>query len=74
MVLPKHLNHVYVRTLTRPLQNIFLIFEPIRGGLVGVFQIIVLLPNPSNDGLTFQDFLVRSRIHGSISYNKSSRA
>lgn len=50
MVLPKHLNHVYVRTLTRPLQNIFLIFEPIRGGLVGVFQIIVLLLNPSNPG------------------------
>ena len=34
--------------LTRPLQNLnFALFEPFGGGLAVVFQIIVLLHNPS---------------------------
>ncbi len=43
-VMPQHLNRIWVRTLTWPLQNLNFVFpEPFRGGLAGVFGIIVLL-------------------------------
>ncbi len=46
--MPQHLNWIYVRALTWPLQNLNCIFlQPFRGGLAGVFGIIVLLHNPS---------------------------
>ncbi len=57
--------------------------EPFRGGLVGVFGIIVLLHNPSAlklevtnwwPDILLQDFLIECRIHGSINYGKSSRS
>ena len=75
-VMPQHLNRIQVRTLTRPLQSLhFVLLQPFRGGLAGVFWIIVLLQNPSSLQLEvtnrwldilFQEFLVDSRIHGSI--------
>ncbi len=46
--MPQHFNQIYVRTLTWPLQNLnFVFLEPFRGGLAGVFGIIVLLHNTS---------------------------
>ncbi len=46
--MPQQLNRIQVRTLTWPLQNLNLVFlEPFRGGLAGVFGIVVLLHNPS---------------------------
>ncbi|KAK3537702.1 hypothetical protein QTP70_017833 [Hemibagrus guttatus] len=48
-VMPQHLNGIEVRTLTRPLQSLHFVFlQPFRGGLAGVFWIIVLLQNPSS--------------------------
>lgn len=81
-VKPQHLNRIQVRTLTRPLPNLHLgFFKPFWGGLAGVFWIIVLLQNPSALQVTnwwpdilLQDFLVESRIHGSINPSKSSRS
>ncbi len=75
-VMPQHLNRIQVRTLTRPLQSLHFVFlQPFRGGFAGVFWIIVLLQNPSSlqlevtnrwPDIVLQDFLVDSRIHGSI--------
>ncbi len=83
-VMPQHLNRIQVRTLTRPLQSLHFVFlQPFRGGFAGVFWIIVLLQNPSSLQLevtnrwpdnVLQDFLVDSRIHGSIYHSKSSRS
>ncbi len=60
---------------------LFAFLEPFRGGLAGVFGIIVLLNNPSALELSnwwpdilLQDFLIECRIHGSINYGKSSRS
>ncbi len=82
--MPQHLNRIQVRTLTRPLQSLHFVFlEPFRGGFAGVFWIIVLLQNPSSlqlevtnrwADIVLQDFLVDSRIHGSIYHSKSSRS
>ncbi|KAK3555601.1 hypothetical protein QTP86_025658 [Hemibagrus guttatus] len=48
-VMPQHLNGIEVRTLTRPLQSLHFVFlQPFRGGLAGVFWIIVLLQNQSS--------------------------
>ncbi len=56
--------------------------EPFRGGLAGVFRIIVL-HNPCalelevtnwRPDILLQDFLIACRIHGSINYGKSSRS
>uniref|UniRef100_A0A8C1C4I6 Protein kinase, AMP-activated, gamma 2 non-catalytic subunit b n=2 Tax=Cyprininae TaxID=2743694 RepID=A0A8C1C4I6_CYPCA len=48
-VMPQHLNRIQIRTLTRPLQSLHFVFlQPFRGGLAGVFWIIVLLQNPSS--------------------------
>ncbi len=83
-VMPQHLNRIQVRTLTRPLQSLHFVFlQPFRGGFAGVFWIIVLLQNPSSlqlevtnrwPDIVLQDFLVDSRIHGSIYHRKSSRS
>ncbi len=83
-VMPQHLNRIQVRTLTRPLQSLYFVFlQPFRGGFAGVFWIIVLLQNPSSlqlevtnrwPDIVLQDFLVDSRIHGSIYHSKSSRS
>ncbi len=83
-VMPQHLNRIQVRTLTRPLQSLHFVFlQPFRGGFAGVFWIIVLLQNPSSlqlevtnrwPDIVLQDFLVDSRIHGSIYHSKSSRS
>jgi len=83
-VMLQHLNRIRVRTLTRPLQSLHFVFlQPFRGGLAGVFRIIVLLQNPSLfqlevrnrwPDILLQDFLVDSRIHGSIAHSKSSRS
>ncbi len=68
--------------LTWPLQNLHFV-QPFRGGLAGVFGIIVLLHNPSAlelevtnwwPDILLQDFLIECRIHGSINYGKSSRS
>ncbi len=82
--MPHHLNRIQVRTLTRPLQSLHFVFlQPFRGGFAGVFWIIVLLQNPSSlqlevtnrwPDIVLQDFLVDSRIHGSIYHSKSSRS
>ncbi len=82
--MPQHLNRIQVRTLTRPLQSLHFVFlQPFRGGFAGVFWIIVLLQNPSSlqlevtnrwPDIVLQDFLVDSRIHGSIYHSKSSRS
>ena len=41
-------HQIQVRTLTRPLQSLHLVFlKAFRGGLAGVFWIIFLLQNPS---------------------------
>ncbi len=46
-VMPQHLNWIQDQILTWPLQNLNLVFlEPFRGGLAGVFEIIVLLHKP----------------------------
>ncbi len=68
--------------MTWPVQNLnFVFLEPFRGGLAGVFGIIVLLHNPSALELEvtnwwldilLHDFLIECRIHGSINYGKSS--
>ncbi len=64
-----------------PLHFVFL--EPFRGGLAGVFGIIILLHNPSAleleltnwwPDILLQDFQIECRIHGSINYGKSSRS
>ncbi len=65
----QHLNRIQVQTLTWPLQNLnFVFLEPFRGGLAGVFGIIVLLHNPSalelevtnwRPDILLQDFLIR---------------
>ncbi len=83
-VMPQHLNRIQLRTLTRLLQSLHLVFlQPFRGGFAGVFWIIVLLQNPSslqlevtNRGpdIVLQDFLVGNRIHGFIYHSKSSRS
>ncbi len=83
-VMPQHLNRIQVRTLTRPLQSLHFVFlQPFRGGFAGVFWIIVLLQNPNSlqlevtnrwPDIVHQDFLVDSRIHGSIYHSKSSRS
>ncbi len=83
-VMPQHLNRIQVRTLTRPLQSLHFVFlQPFRGGFAGVFWIIVLLQNPSSlqlevtnrwPDIVLQNFLVDSRIHGSIYHSKSSRS
>ncbi len=61
----------------------FVFLQPFRGGFAGVFWIIVLLQNPSSlqlavtnrwPDIVLQDFLVDSRIHGSIYHSKSSRS
>ncbi len=61
----------------------FVFLEPFRGGLAGVFGIIVLLHNTSAlelevtnwwPDILLQDFLIECRIHGSINYGKSSRS
>ena len=36
-VTPQHLNRIQVRTLTRPLQSLFVFLQPFRGGLAGEF-------------------------------------
>ncbi len=79
-----HLKQILVQTLTWPLRNLHFVFlEPFRGGLAGVFQIIVLLHNPSAlelevtnwwPDILLQDFLIECRIHVSINYGKSSRS
>ncbi len=83
-VMPQHLNRIQVRTLNRPLQSLHFVFlQPFRGGFAGVFWIIILLQNPSSlqlevtnrwPDIVLQDFLVDSRIHGSIYHSKSSRS
>jgi len=80
----QHLNRIQVRTLTSPFQSLnFVFLQPFRGGLAGVFWIIVLLQNPSSlqlevtnrwPDILLQDFLVNSKIHGSIYHSKSSRS
>ncbi len=82
--MPQHLNRIQVRTLTRPLQSLHFVFlQPFRGGFAGVFWIIVLLQYTSSlqlevtnrwPDIVLQDFLVDSRIHGSIYRSKSSRS
>ncbi len=82
--MPQHLNQILVRTLTWPLQNLnFVFLEPFRGGLAGVFGIIVLLHIPSAHELEvtnwwpdilLQDFLIECKMHGSINYGKPSRS
>lgn len=76
-IMTQHLNRIQVRTLTRPLR------KPFRGGLAGVFWIIVLLQIPSMlqlevtnrwQDILLQEVLVGSRIHGSSYHNKSSRS
>ncbi len=65
-----------------PSKNLnFVFLEPFRGGLAGVFGIIVLLHEPNALGVTnwrpdilLQDFLIECRIQGSINYGKSSRS
>ncbi len=65
-----------------PSKNLnFVFLEPFRGGLAGVFEIIVLLHEPNALGVTnwrpdilLQDFLIECRIQGSINYGKSSRS
>ncbi len=65
--------------------KVFILFfyQPFRGWFAGVFWIIVLLQNPSSlqlevtnrwPDIVLQDFLVDSRIHGSIYHSKSSRS
>ncbi len=83
-VMSQHLNRIQVRTLTRPLLRLHFVFlKPFRGGFAGVFWIIVLLQNPSSlqlevtnrwPDIVLQDFLLYSRIHGSIYHSKSSRS
>ncbi len=78
--MPQHLN----RILTWPLQNLnFVFLELFRGGLAGVFGIIVLLHNTSvlelevtnwRQNILLQDFLIECTIHGSINYGKLSRS
>ena len=75
-IMPQHHNRIQVRTLTRPLQSLHLVFlQPFSGGLAGVLWITVLLQNPRSlqlkvmnrwPDILLQDFLVDSRIHGSI--------
>lgn len=74
-VMPKHLNWIHVVTLMRPLQNRHF-FEPFRSRLASV------LYNPCAQKLKgtnwwpdilYQDFVVESRIHGSIKSSQSSR-
>ncbi|XP_028667068.2 leucine-rich repeat-containing protein 42 isoform X3 [Erpetoichthys calabaricus] len=57
--------------------------EPFRGGFAGVFWVIVLLQHPRSlqleltnrwPDILLQDFLVDSRIHGSIYHSKPSRS
>ncbi len=71
----------WVWTLTWPLQNLNLVFlEPFRGGLAGVFGIIVLLHNPSaleledtnrRSDILLQGFMIECRIHGFINYGSN---
>ncbi len=79
-VMPQHLNRIQVRTLTRPLQSLHFVFlQPFRGGFAGVFWIrtqvrfSLEVTNRWPD-IVLQDFLVDSRIHGSIYHSKSSRS
>ncbi len=80
--MPQHLNLIWVLTLTWPLQNLnFVFLETFRGGLAGVFRIIVLLHNPRVLEVTIwrldillRDFLIECRIHGYINYDKWSRS
>lgn len=70
--------------LTRPLQNRNLVsFEPFRGGLALVLQIVVSLGNATVLEVQITDWwpdilpqnvLVESRIHDSVNYGKSPRA
>ena len=64
-VMPQHLNRIQVRTLTRPLKSLpFVFLQPFRGGLAGVFWIIVLLQNPSSlhwPDILLQDFFGRQQ-------------
>ncbi len=77
-VMPQHLNRIQVRTLTRPLQS--LCFS---SAIQRWICWCVLDQNPSSlqlevtnrwPDIVLQDFLVDSRIHGSIYHSKSSRS
>lgn len=71
-VLPQHLQQIKVRTLTRPLQNYYLIsFEPFGGESACALWIIVPLHNPTV--LELQDFLIANRIPGKSSRSWSSK-
>lgn len=78
-VMPHHLNHIQVLTLTRPLQSLHFVFhEPSRGGLGSLFCCRTQVPfSWRSRRLTLSlraFFLVDIKIHGSTYHNNSSRS
>ncbi len=63
--MPQHLNRIQVRTLTRPLQSLHFVCH----SEVDLLEVTNRWPD-----IVLQDFLVDSRIHGSIYHSKSSRS
>ncbi|KAK3530731.1 hypothetical protein QTP70_000763 [Hemibagrus guttatus] len=73
-VMPQHLNGIEVRTLTRPLQSLHFVFlQPFRGGLAGVFWIIVLLQNPSSLQLEVTNLPIYQSVKGYKAISKALR-
>ncbi len=83
-VMPLHLNRIQVRTLTRPLQSLHFVFS---SAIQRWICWCVLDHCPAAEhkfasawghdrwpDIVLQDFLVDSRIHGSIYHSKSSRS